>query len=236
MAFTAASSGLIAAGTERLTDQALGIPTQNLSIEKLVSIAALGAITGIAGASLAHNTPVFRGEPNPIQAEGEVAGRLPDGYTGIERQLPLPSEGKLPISSLRYSQSTLSPSFAEGPKAGRLVTETAGDIRMGDAPQYPVTVFIKTPEMDTWPMLTLTTRSGKMYTGSWNNLENYKIYVKNNRGFTEAILSGSESVNYKLATTQEVIKYSYQYDTPNGGTSAVFKDTEGQGIVRVPGQ
>jgi hypothetical protein len=56
-------------------------------------------------------------------------------------------------------------------------------------------------------------RHRKGYTGNWGNLEDGVIYSINNRTLTVFSLAGINKVPIEWATKEQIIKYSYQYDT-----------------------
>ena len=145
------------------------------------------------------------------------------------------STNYLRISQIRFTQSEVSPEFGKGPWKGMTIPEVAEAVRSGTITfDHPMEVFLKTPEMDAWPMTIYTTASGKMYTGSYANLQNGQIYTLNNRGFTTAILAGLDEVPVTWASASRIVELSYQFDTPNFGTSVLLR---GYNLtISVPGQ
>ncbi|MDY7041481.1 MAG: hypothetical protein SVX38_11515, partial [Chloroflexota bacterium] len=142
---------------------------------------------------------------------------------------------RLPTSQIRFSQSEASPEFGEGSWEGMTIPEVAEAVRSGAIIfDHPLEVFVKTAEMDTWRMTEHTTASGKVYTGSYSNLQNGQIYTLNNRGFATAILAGLDEVPVVWASAGLIEGKSYQLDTRNFGTSVLLRGFNV--TISVPGQ
>jgi hypothetical protein len=99
----------------------------------------------------------------------------------------------------------------------------AGKIQSSEVPAdtLRVKVFQKTPEMDSWP----TTTHPKGYKGDFRNLENGQIYAINNRSLTVHTLAQTDPLPVRWASQADIVKYSYEYTTPNLGTSIVMNET-----------
>jgi RHS repeat-associated protein len=237
VAFTAAASGLVAAGSDRATAQALGVPTRTMTTDEVISLATISAIIGVAGEALTGFGHSFKPtkDPSVVQLLIELSNRPnsanPGFYESIMGELPT----EIPTNLIRFSQSKVKLVHDEGPLAGKTIYEVADGLR-GKAvdEQYHIGVFIKTPEMDSWIPEIYKTGKGKVYTGDYKNLENFHIYAQNNRGFSERILADLKVLKVKWLTSEEVQHYSYQYDTPNGGTATTVKDTDPPVVIKVP--
>lgn len=139
----------------------------------------------------------------------------------------------IPTSDLRFSQSKAAYHFGDktSPLYGKSIDEVAQLIKQEVFEYYGVNAFVKTPEMDLWPM----TVHPKGYTGDWGNLVNGEIYVINNRGLSTGIEAGLEEIPVRWVSKDEIINFSYQYDTPNKGVSIRIEEN-GQfiKIIEVP--
>ena len=95
----------------------------------------------------------------------------------------------------------------------------AGEIYQGD----PLLVFRKTPEMNKWKAATFITSDGRKYTGSFANLEDGVIYSINNRTLTVFNVAKVDRIPVRWATKNDILKFSYQFDTPNYGVFIQFR-------------
>ena len=130
----------------------------------------------------------------------------------------------LPAGSVRWTQSSASDSFGpQGKFANQPLKDVAGKIQNGEVPAdtLRVKVFQKTPEMDNWP----TTTHAKGYKGDFRNLENGQVYAINNRSLTVQTLAKTDSIPVRWASQSDIVKYSFEYSTPNVGTSIVMQES-----------
>ena len=142
---------------------------------------------------------------------------LPPSITGQYRNWD-----SLPTSSLRFTQNEISPLFSSrgGNWANLSIEEVMSGLRRGELNfDNELLVFMKTPEMNTWPARIEVRPSGASYTGSFARLEDYHFYSINNRGLTTAAWAETNQIPVKWATLDEIRFSSYQYDTANFGNS-----------------
>jgi RHS repeat-associated protein len=128
----------------------------------------------------------------------------------------------LPTSWLRFTQETVNYMFSSnaGSWANLSLEEVASKLWSGELElENPLTVFMKTPEMNDWPDMTKYNLDGSAYSGSFSNLEDYEFYSINNRGLTVAAWAQVDYVPVQWATNTEIAKATFEYDTPSFGRS-----------------
>jgi hypothetical protein len=131
---------------------------------------------------------------------------------------------ELARSSIRWSQGNVSLDLY-WPSAGDRISldEAVERLRAGEVPAEPLLVFQKTPSMDKWPTTSYVTSEGRVFTGSYANLEDWAIYSINNRTLTALTAAGIDTVPVRWATRREIIERSYQFSTPNRGIAIQLK-------------
>ena len=121
---------------------------------------------------------------------------------------------------IRWSQNAVSNDVfwvSAGERAS--LEKAAKRLRAGERLGEPLLVFRKIPDMNNWPMRI----HPRGFTGDWRNLEDGVIYTINNRTLTVLSMAEVDKVPVRWATRDEIIFYSYQYDTLSKGTAVQLR-------------
>ena len=127
-------------------------------------------------------------------------------------------------SQIRWTQNSVKSKFSRGIWAGQEIEVIVNALKTQAMTfDHPLIIFRKTPEMNLWPTQKYTSKSGRVYSGHFKNLKDYEIYTLNNRGLLVLTLANIKYVEVRWATPPEIMKFSYQYDTDNFGTSVCIR-------------
>ncbi len=156
-------------------------------------------------------------------ASGYGFSRGYSGYAAINayNQSLASRPSTLPIEDIYWAQRTLDYKFGEnaGPFSNMPLEEAAQIIKNNPEQLNPIRVFEKQPWMDEFTPASRIRSNGTIDTGDWATMENGEIYTLNNRSYTVATMAGMKNVPVEWVPWEEIYAYSYQFDSPNFGTS-----------------